>query len=172
MAKKSNFRDVIQYDGHIWHLVYDPNSDITVPPNLGGAQVGPLIINEVRFPNDPKPAWLVTMGVLFPPTTDMTGRVVNERRMLGFRTFDYEPPKQLQLPYTELAYYLAEPSVGDDSMAQRFLEAVIGINQPSTQQLTQAEKDTSWTERFAKAEEAVQKAEEAPSVMPAEGVEP
>lgn len=168
-VRKSVFRDVIQYDGRVWHLVYDPNSDITVAPNLAGAQVGPLITNEVQFPGDTKPSWLVTMGVLFPPTTDMTGRVVNERRMLGFRTFDYEPPKQLQLPVSELAYYLAEPGVGSDSMAQQFLNAVIGVNQPSPQQIGQAEKDASWTEKFARATQAVEQQDERPSV---EGIEP
>lgn len=159
--KKSVFRDVIEYDGRLWHLVYDPNSDVTVAPNLSGAQVGPLIVNSVQFPGDSRPAWIATMGVVFPPTTDMRGRVVSERRLLGFRTFDYEPPKQLTLPYNELAYYLAEPSVGNDSAAQRFLDAVMGRGQPAPQQLSDVERDVSWTERFAQAEAHEESAPEA-----------
>lgn len=153
MARKSAFRETIQYDGTIWHLVFDPASTYMVAPNMQGARISPLTVNKVVFRKTGQPAWIATLGVVFPAGVDSVGRLVNERRMLGFRTFDYEPPKQLSIPYNELAYYVAEPVSGNDSAAQRFLDAVGGVDQPPVIESEKDQVDTSWTQQFAEAEE-------------------
>lgn len=156
MARKSAFRETIQYDGAVWHLVYDPASSYMVAPDLRGASVSPLTVNKVIFPKTGQPAWIATLGVVFPTGVDSVGRLVNERRMLGFRTFDYEPPKQLSIPYNEFAYYVAEPVSGNDTAAQRFLNAVSGADQPSAVEAEKGKVDASWTEQFAEDEGVAQ----------------
>lgn len=153
MAQKSAFRPAIQYDNTTWHLVFDPASNYMVAPNLQGARISPLTVNKVVFPGSNAPCWIATLGVIFPAGVDSVGRVVNERRMLGFRTFDYEPPKQLTIPYNELAYYVAEPSTGADSAAQQFLNAVAGYEQSTAEPAQSEQTDISWTQRFAEREE-------------------
>lgn len=151
MTKKSPFREVISYDGSIWHLVYDPRNPNMIAPSLQGANISPLTVSKVRFPSG-RDAWLVTMGVIFPSTTDITGKVINARRLLGFRTFDHEPPNGIPLPYNDFAYYLAEPGNGAQSAAQQFLDAVTGVGQPPVQEPESEKPDSAWTDMFAENE--------------------
>lgn len=166
MAKKSVFRETIEYDGTVWHLVYDPNASATMAaPSLQGANLSPLVKNKIKFPNDPNPAWIVTMGIVFPAATDLHGNLVNERRMLAFRTFNREPQEGVPIPYNDLAYYLAEPVTSENSAAQKFVDAIIGVGQPEPEQAKEKEPDASWTERFVQARESM-------TVQPAESDSP
>lgn len=152
MSKKSIFREVINYDGTRWHLVYDPRNPNMAAPSLEGGNLSPLTVSKVKFPNG-RDAWIVTMGVIFPANTDITGRVMNARRMLAFRTFDREPKQGEPLPYKDMAYYLAEPENGNNSAAQKFLDAITGKGQSEEQEQEDDKPDSAWTDMFVEAEE-------------------
>ncbi|MBD5585794.1 MAG: hypothetical protein HDQ88_11990 [Clostridia bacterium] len=130
-----------------------------IAPNLQGANISPLTVNKVQFRNG-REAWLVTMGVIFPSTTDVTGKVINARRLLGFRTFDHEPQNGIPLPYNDFAYYLAEVGNGAQSAAQQFLDAVTGVGQPQEQEQESDKPDAAWTDMFEENE-----AHQAPTVV-------
>lgn len=153
MNRKSIFREVINYDGIRWHLVYDPRNPNMLAPSLDGANISPLTVSQVKFPNG-RDAWIVTMGVIFPAMTDITGKVTNARRMLGFRTFDREPKQGEPLPYKDMAYYLAEQETGNNSAAQKFLDAITGQDQTEEQEQDEDKPDSAWTSMFEQAEEA------------------
>lgn len=164
MARKSAFQETIEFEGATWHLVFDPASTYMVAPNLQGAQITPLRVNKVVFSRTGQPAWIATLCVTYPAGVDSMGRLVNERRMLGFRTFDYEPPKQLSIPYNEFAYYVAEPVSGNDSMAQRFLDAVSGANKQGGVGGDKPQVDVSWTKQFVEDEGVAQEQENGQAV--------
>lgn len=155
MAVKSVFPDTLEYDGAVWHMVYDPTCETTVMPNLANAQFSPLQCTPVQFGEGKGKAFMVTVDILFPAHTDSQGRLVNERRMKGFRTYDYAPASPAMVKPEELVYYVAEPSIGNSSAAQRFLNALVGARQAENPPKDTV--DTSWVDKFGRKEEAAVK---------------
>lgn len=149
MANKSMFPDTITYDGSTWHMVYDPSCEATVMPGISEKDVQRMTCDMVRFPGRELPIWLVMVSILIPSRMDSAGQIIGARRMLGFRTFDRQPPTTYRVQPNELVYYVAEQS--DGSAAQRFFNAVARIS-PDAPAIS-AKPDTSWCEQFAAIEE-------------------
>lgn len=150
MANKSLFPDIINFDGTAWHMVYDPNCEATVMPSINEKDVQRMTCDTVRFPGRDLPIWLVMVSILIPSRMDTSGQLIGARRMLGFRTFDRQPPTTYRVQPNELVYYVAEQS--DGSAAQRFFNAV--TRQDTVASPGQARPDTSWCNQFATLEQS------------------
>lgn len=149
MANKSMFPDTITFDGTTWHMVYDPNCEATVMPSINEKDVQRMTCDAVRFPGRELPIWLVMVSILIPSRMDTSGQLIGARRMLGFRTFDRQPPTTYRVQPNELVYYVAEQS--DGSAAQRFFNAVTRVDAISAQ--GQTKPDTSWCSQLASLEQ-------------------
>lgn len=149
MANKSMFPDTIIYDGATWHMVYDPNCEATVMPGINEKDVQRVTCDTVKFPGREMPIWLIMVSILIPSRIDTAGQLIGARRMLGFRTFDRQPPTTYRVQPNELVYYVAEQS--DGSAAQRFFNAV--TRREEVQQASQAKPDTSWCNQLAAIEQ-------------------
>lgn len=149
MANKSMFPDTINYDGNIWHMVYDPNCEATVMPSINEKDVQRMTCDTVKFPGRDMPIWLVMVSILIPSRMDNSGNLIGARRMLGFRTFDRQPPTTYRVQPNELVYYVAEQS--DGSAAQRFFNAVTRRDAAAAQ--GQPKPDTSWCNQLATLEQ-------------------
>lgn len=146
---KSMFPDTINFDGTTWHMVYDPNCEATVMPSIGEKDVQRMTCDMVRFPGREMPIWLVMVSILIPSRMDTSGQLIGARRMLGFRTFDRQPPTTYRVQPNELVYYVAEQS--DGSAAQRFFNAVTRQDMATPQ--GQPKPDTSWCNQLAALEQ-------------------
>lgn len=146
MATKSVFPETLEFDGAIWHMVYDPKCETTVMPNLAGANILSIDRTPVRFPGATADSFMVTTDIIFPAHADSQGRLVNERRMKGFRTYDYAPASPAMVKPEELVYYVAEPTTGNGSAAQRFLNALVGAR--GAEAPVKDTVDTSWIDKF------------------------
>lgn len=144
MANTSVFPDTITFDGATWHMVYDPSCEATVMPSVDGKNVQRITCDAVKFPGRDLPVWLMMLQILVPSSMDGSGKLIGARRMLGFRTFERQPPTTYRVQPNELVYYVAEQS--DGSAAQRFFNAITGQRgEPRP-----ADKpDTSWCQTFA-----------------------
>lgn len=148
MANKSVFPATIQFDGAIWHMVYDPNCEATVMPNINDSDVRRTTCDVVRFPGRDVPIWLLMVDIAIPSRRDSSGRIIGARRLLGFRTFDHQPASSYRIQPNELVYYVAEQS--DSSAAQQFFNAITGVSEQGT--VAQPKPDTSWCQQFAQEE--------------------
>ena len=108
-----------------------------------------MTCDTVRFPGREAPIWLVMVSILIPSRMDTSGQLIGARRMLGFRTFDRQPPTTYRVQPNELVYYVAEQS--DGSAAQRFFNAVTRRDTALPQ--GQAKPDTSWCSQLASLEQ-------------------
>lgn len=142
MAGEFQFPPVIQYEGLNWHLVYAPNNETTVMPNLEGSQTLSMTCDPIQIAGRNAPAFLVIVDILYPARRDPSGRLIGERRMKGFRTYDYQPANPSVVNPRDCVYYVAEPSGRGASAAQRFFDAVIGPQQRLEAQA--AKTDASW----------------------------
>lgn len=145
MAVNSNFPETIMFDGMQWRLVYDPNCTDTVMPSVNERDVQGVTMDAVRFPGRQNSVWLIMVNITIPASSDGFGKPIGARRMIGFRTSDYQPLPSYKVRPNELVYYAA--SQADGSVAQRFFNAVTILSQ-----VTQSESDkpdTSWTKQFA-----------------------
>lgn len=145
MANMSVFPDTIEFDGSVWHLVYDPNCEATVMPSINEKDVQRITCDTVKFPGREMPIWLVVVNIAIPSQMDSMGKLIGARRMLGFRTFSQQPPTTYRVQPNELVYYVAEQS--DGSAAQRFFNAVTRVN--TSQPPAGSKPDTSWCKQFA-----------------------
>lgn len=152
MAINSNFPETIMFDGAQWRLVYDPNCADTVMPSINERDVQSVTMDTVRFPGRPNPLWLIMVNIIIAATTDGFGKTIGARRMIGFRTSDYQPAPSYKVRPNELVYYAA--SQADGSVAQRFFNAVTVLSQVEKQE-TSDKPDTSWTKHFAPVEAVV-----------------
>lgn len=143
MAGEFQFPDVIQYEGINWHLVYAPNNERTVMPNLNGSQTLSITCDPIQVPGRNKPAYLVIADILYPARRDPSGRLISERRMKGFRTYDYQPANPNVVNPNDCVYYVAESSSRGVSAAQQFFDAVIGGPSPVTE-IPTTKIDSSW----------------------------
>lgn len=148
MANKSVFPPTIKFDGTTWHMVYDPSCEATVMPNVSEQNVQRVTCDPVRFPGRDVPVWLMLMALSIPSQRDSRGQIIGARRLLGFRTFDHQPPSTYRIQPNEMVYYVAEQS--DGSAAQQFFNAVTGVADQVT--AVQSKPDTSWCQQFAKEE--------------------
>lgn len=136
------FPAVIQYDGINWHLIYAPDNQITTMPSLEGSQTLSMTCDPIQVPGRNAPAFIVIVDILFPARRDPSGRLIGERRMKGFRTYDYQPANPSVVNPRDCVYYMAEPSGRGASAAQRFFDSVIGPQQKLEAQA--AQPDSSW----------------------------
>lgn len=149
MANKSMFPDTIIFDGTTWHMVYDPSCEATVMPSINEKDVQRMTCDAVKFPGRDMPIWLVMVSIVIPSRMDSTGQLIGARRMMGFRTFDRQPPTTYRVQPNELVYYVAEQS--DGSAAQRFFNAVARVGQMEAAQ--SSKPDVSWCNQFAEMEQ-------------------
>lgn len=141
------FPSAINYDGKVWHLLYAPDVDSTLPPNLEGATVQSMTCDPVTVPGRKQPIFITLIDILFPARQDSTGKVIGERRLKAFRTYEFPPTDPTQVKYYECAFYLAAPQGAGESVSQQFFNAIMG----SCQEEAKAEKaDTSWCDSLAK----------------------
>lgn len=145
MANKSVFPSSIQFDGTTWHLVYDPSCEATVMPGINEQDVKNVTCDAVRFPGRDVPIWLMLMAIAVPSRRDSNGNIIGARRLLGFRTFDHQPPSTYRIQPNEFVYYIAEQS--DGSAAQQFFNAVTGTTEKAS--AAAPKPDTSWCQQFA-----------------------
>ena len=155
MANSSVFPDVIQFDGSTWHMVYDQNCAATVMPSINEKDVQRITCDTVKFPGRDTPIWLVVVTIVIPSRMDGVGNLIGARRMLGFRTFERQPPPTYRVQPNELVYYVAEQS--DGSAAQRFFNAITGMSEAKMAQPNKP--DTSWCKQFSALEEPALPAE-------------
>lgn len=153
MGAESAFPKVLEFDGIIWHLTYDPACESTVQPNLAGSNVSGPFLEQVQMPGTDRPVFLVLLNIIFPARYNVSGQVIPERRMFAMRTYDHKPFIQgLQmLNPSEFVFYIAEPSNnGSGSVGQRLIDAIVGA---SRERMEKKEKvDSSWTKMFTAAE--------------------
>ena len=149
MGAESAFPKVLEFDGVIWHLTYDPACETTVQPNLAGSNVSGPFLDQVQMPGTDREVYLVLLDIIFPARYSVSGQVIPERRMFAMRTYDYKPfIKGLQtLNPSEFVFYVAEPvNQGNGSVGQRLIDAIMGA---SKERMEQKEKvDSSWTKMF------------------------
>lgn len=142
------FPSVIQYDGLAWHLIYAPDVENMLPPNLEGAVVQSLTCDPVKVPNRQQPMFLTMLDIVFPARQDPSGKkVVGEKKLKAFRLYDTPPYDPSQVKPIDCSFYLAAPQGAGESAAQRLLNAVMGACHEDAQK---DEADASWCDALAK----------------------
>ena len=129
MANTSLFPSSVEFEGDIWHLLYDPANDTTVQPNLSGARVIKTACDPVRVAGAPegKTLYMVVVDLLIPASAEV-GRVTTEKRLKAFRVYDYMPPNLDAVQPREMVYYIAEPRLASKGNAsQAFLDTGLGV---------------------------------------------
>lgn len=144
MAGEFVFPNEIEYEGMHWHLLYSPTDPKTIAPSLDGAQILSVSCDPVTVAGRDQPIYLAMIHILFPAKQDMSGRVVGERRLLGFRTYAYVQPNfnLNNIKPNECVFYMANLQGMAASAAQRFFDAVTGANHPVQEPVDKV--DASW----------------------------
>lgn len=145
-AGTSIFLPVMEYNGDTWHLQYDPENPMSVRPDLVGGKITNMSCAPVKLPRQhpDKQFYMVVVSILMPASMEPSGRAIPEKRLLGFRVYDYLPAKPSTLDalnLNEMVFYIAEPRPGSD--AQTLLETVLGLKvqeQPAAEAV-----NTDWT---------------------------
>ena len=150
MANTSLFPSSVEFEGDIWHLLYDPANDTTVQPNLSGARVIKTACDPVRVAGAPegKTLYMVVVDLLIPASAEV-GRVTTEKRLKAFRVYDYMPPNLDAVQPREMVYYIAEPRLASKGNAsQAFLDTVLGVALAENRKKNAV--DTGWGKNPAK----------------------